>query len=346
MQSFERERGLNRLTLFQRISYWLLRIAVGAFVLCLILSTLLWLVLRADWSFDFEWLVNAQQALLFGLFWTGLVTPILFLLTLPMMIKTLGQLRLIRRLGLSNTLLREPMEFNGGLSWFKRLAGLITILVGLLLFFGGVLAALWFAIFFEPSSAFSRVVGSKWSGMWTSLSVAGLGLMLPSLHYLHRAKLRLERAEDVARLLTLLGKGETERVSSASGTLAITSTDRDRIANIEQSQIVRSRAEAIQESLSHSAESGYAVAHSRNALERLRSLDFDSRWRVENRIQDLLRDPRPAEAEAEGDSDRWRVHVSETKIDLIYQIDDTQQRVFLLAVEAQATTKQAGSTHA
>lgn len=77
--------------------------------------------------------------------------------------------------------------------------------------------------------------------------------------------------------------------------------------------------------------SDYLVVVARIAQKQLASLPIEVSSRIEIRIEDLIKDPRPPGCiKLKGKTDRWRVRVGDYRI--IYSIDDTNLTIKIIKV--------------
>ena len=161
-------------------------------------------------------------------------------------------------------------------------------------------------------------------------------------YFLVLGKERLAFLVELASLEdSLKGSQLRARQAEAPG-IEVPTEDLERVARIEQGQISRDRAEAI-DSYRKSAGSEapeYALLKSRNIMTDLGGLDLELRLRVEDRIEQLSSEPHPMESLKDTRGDYWHLGISGTALELRYTVDDRQRQIQLLAV--QPLTEQAG----
>lgn len=139
---------------------------------------------------------------------------------------------------------------------------------------------------------------------------------------------------------------ELTRLKESMQTLASTSqAPGERIAlpaeviqqysQVESEQIARSRAQAISESLQSTARE-FSILSSQQVRQAKASLAPADRLKLEEALDSLMSNPRPATAQAESEDGVFRLPVTGTDLQVIYKVDDAGQRLRLLSLESSA----------
>jgi hypothetical protein len=155
---------------------------------------------------------------------------------------------------------------------------------------------------------------------------------IPVYIFVHYVGPRIKLLADARGLQNLLEQKVSAAEGSATDFVRIPSSDFDKLARIEDEQILRRRAEAIETVAAEKPT--YALLKSRTILTEAAQLDEETRLRVETYFRRLATDPNPAEATREADGTVWHLRVPETTLETLYVVDDVARRVELLSLRS------------
>ena len=170
-----------------------------------------------------------------------------------------------------------------------------------------------------------------------AVPVAGwlMPLAIPLYIFVHYAGPRIELLDDARELQNLLEHKADAPEAGAPGGLTkdfvqIPSGDFEKLARIEDAQIQRRRAEAIEAVAEEKP--AYSLLKSRTVLSDTSKLDWETRLRVESRSSKLAADPNPPEAIREPGGRTWHLPVPGTTVEILYVVDKDAQRVELMSL--------------
>ncbi len=155
-------------------------------------------------------------------------------------------------------------------------------------------------------------------------------LVAPVYLFLHVANRRLDLIAGAAELEQLVAD---EHAAGAldTGFIRVSADAFERMAEIEDAQIQRRRAEAID--AFRSENEGFALLKSRAMVHATTQLDAATHLRVEERVAELGSDPHPPDAAHESGGP-WHVRVLNTPMEILYRVDEEARRVDLLTVQS------------
>jgi hypothetical protein len=140
----------------------------------------------------------------------------------------------------------------------------------------------------------------------------------------------LKRLAAIAPLEPLLEQGE--RARSGSGGVLLPLAVVQQIGDVEDEQIQRRRAEAINKGAA--AQSGYALLRSRALVAEEARLDPATQLQIEARVADLATDPQPTDAQPAGPG-VWRVPAA--GMEILFAVDHDARRIELYALRSALT---------
>ncbi len=154
--------------------------------------------------------------------------------------------------------------------------------------------------------------------------------VLPGYLFLHIARRRLDVLARAPGLEQLLIDRAQAATSAGTDAIGIPANAFRKLVDIEEAEIQRRRAEAIDAVREEEGE--YALLRTRAMVSEAGRLDAATQLRVEARIENLASEPRPPEARREGDGAAWRVAVPETALEIVYEVDEEERRIDLLSI--------------
>jgi hypothetical protein len=253
---------------------------------------------------------------------TGVVAIVLLVANLTLLLKTSRQRRLLIQLGLDH-LSHSAWKADRKRHWVRALLGSIVTIAGVVVLgisiVGGIVTAaspnvetLDFVLI-----AFFIVLGGTML-VWRSLE---------------RSRQRLELVADADRLRATLTSLQTD----ADANVVVPAPVLENVARIEQAQIARERTRAVLAGVS-AADRGYAVQFAAGVSEQKSSLPVKSRLDLAELIDDLMANPYPSAAHAEGPLSARTV---DGTAEVDYSVDEQNRRIHILALRTPA-----GESHA
>jgi ABC-type multidrug transport system fused ATPase/permease subunit len=172
----------------------------------------------------------------------------------------------------------------------------------------------------------------QWPWALATLGTSALFLMF---YVLQNGKARMDmmaaRLAEVSKL-----KESMLSVASKSGEagapIVLSNEAVQQYARIETEQIARSRAQAINESVA-AKKREYSILSSQAMRQTKAGLGPDERLKVEEALDALMREPRPATAENDTAAGLWRLRVAGTSLELVYRVDDSSLQLKVLGLQ-------------
>ena len=270
---------------------------------------------------DIRSLKLARPYLIRGVFICLLLVLLLLVLNLPLIGKTIRQVRLSHKLG--SLRLAEYLWATGSQQVGARGRAVLILSTPVAL-----LALFLFNLVRRQVSASGP--GPSWAEVAAVLFVCvGLQLSLYGLdRLLDRLRGRLAYAREVLSLRRTLTRQATSTTEfEISRELAL------RMSNVERLHILQQRALA----LSHAGQGrtrGLLTAKRPQVTQVLKELSLDARLKVEDRIEALSTDPSPADATPAPDDASWTLRVPQTALEIVYSVDRPAGRIEILSVES------------
>jgi hypothetical protein len=249
----------------------------------------------------------------------GIASVILFLLSLPLVLKLWRQGRAARRMHLSAKLQSLHRQ--------QRRRYWIFMLVLFIL-----VAASWNSLRYDykPLDPDNLLVFID-----LFAAPAMLCTYLIAMYFVRRGREQF----DVIRLLqrSPQERTEVENVTTDHG-INIAESDYNQIAVLERRQIIRDRRLSIQRSKQQPDDGTYVVQKSHELLEAMDQLDSATRIRVEDRIFELVSQQTPEKLATGADNGCLRLRVPETQLEITYQVDSAANRIKIYSLEATNTS--------
>ena len=167
-----------------------------------------------------------------------------------------------------------------------------------------------------------------------------LGTALISLHYIRRG---LERLKVVEGLRTTLSAVATDRPRQEEGAVSVSPEDYDLIASIERDQIIRERYQNIARSKAGARRSGYVVQMGLAAQQGKSRLPVPERLLVDEQIVNLMANPQSSDVVTDAARGLRRLPVANTSAEIIFDVDEANQRIKILGIESSSASRAAHS---
>ena len=324
-----KEQQANMPSRWQRICYVLLRICVYGFVASFVIVTIVsfmniflpTLRERRTWVYVGSFLKILISMLFF-------LTLIILPLNVLLLRKLRHQIRLVRKLGLSQ-FFKAAWRAERRKQRFRNILVLLIVSLGLFFILIGFVSVVFI----------TYIMGLE---AWLVVSIILLFyiIIFLALIFFHLIRRYKQRLEVVARLQSSLA-GYKDAAEQAEGKrIDIPSEEYEQIARIERSQILFER-ENILASFKEADVSYYSVQKSRSLREALDQLDPATRLAVEDQIDELAIEPQLADVTSDPATNTCRLRVPETRVEISFTVDDDNRRVrilFLKHVAADATS--------
>lgn len=175
----------------------------------------------------------------------------------------------------------------------------------------------------------------------TTILIATPGILLISLHFMRRARMRQALMVDLGELEKLV-RSKKEDADEPDDRIELDPTLHRRLSKFEREQIRRQRSAAIDASLrsERTRELSYAILKSSTSLEQASELSISGQLSTESVLAGLSRDPRPAGAEELSDG-LWRLR--QKGVEIHYDVNDENRQVRVHRVEGLDSGGPAGS---
>ena len=313
----EAEQTAMRLSSSQKLALRLYTFFIWAFLLLLIAP----IIFLLYWSRRGD--LPSENVLILGLLVLGAglclaCTVVLVFLNIPLMVKIARNRIRLRRMGLSDVSEALWKEYQKTRLW-PAIVGKIALGVCILFLLISVV------LFIE----------SSWLSGAVFLVFGALFLMF---YILQNGKARLEmmtlRGTDAAQLKELMVNSRDSMQQADLERIPVPAEAIQQFARIENVQIARSRARAIAESIT-APEVGFSILLSQQVLEVKAGLEPGDRLKVEEMLDALMLQPRPASAENDADTGSLRQRVEGTDLELTYDIDEAARQLKLVSLQQQ-----------
>ncbi|MCP4203908.1 MAG: hypothetical protein GY769_18480 [bacterium] len=306
------EQSELRQTRWQRLLYGLQAVSTFGFVLALVvLLGAMWLGGGTEIGEE----IGAWAAVAFAGF--TLAALLLLLVNLLVMRRYRDRLRLLRRFGLKGVVdsswRTAPTGIALGSVWSSIgfLLGAIWILVGAAAVVGGLLI---------PGTA-----EDKFGTVFKVFLGTAPGMLLVAFYMLRRAHKRNARLTDLNLFGNLLKQRKAAAQEASHDAIEWSPGLRRQLEQIERGRIRRQRSEAIQESFTARPSDSYGVIRSSKSLLAATQLPSEAVIDSETLIQQLAKEPRPEDAEQDGEL--WKLADLEAGIEVHYEINDDDRFV-------------------
>jgi mRNA-degrading endonuclease RelE of RelBE toxin-antitoxin system len=117
-------------------------------------------------------------------------------------------------------------------------------------------------------------------------------------------------------------------------TIEINVSDYDQIARLERRQIIQARKSSLKTGRSRVDARTFSVKKSHSLLDAVEKLETDTRLRVDQKIFELMSQPSPEKLATTDTGGRLRLHVSDTSLDLVYEVDHQNHLITLFSLDA------------
>jgi hypothetical protein len=248
---------------------------------------------------------------------------VFLLLNLSVVMQAFRQRRLLKKLGIKEVSLSAWKLQRRGHRW-SRLTGVVLtwcVAVSLVI---GVLAGI------------TMWIDWKKGGVWTAASYFGLLLTFSVTalvwRFVQRSREQWAIVADAKRLRSALESMQTK--AGAGEAVAIPAAVVEHAAQIERASIAQERRDAVVASAATTGH-GYGVLMARDLSSQKGLLDPQQRVDVEDLIESLSANPRPAGVESTPDG-FLSVRTPKGDVELQYNVDEAAQRVHIVALTAQA----------
>jgi hypothetical protein len=301
----EREQRAMHLTRAQRISYrlysvfiWGLAVSVVGLVLFFGFSQR-----EQDWA---DIAGTACAVALCVCIAGGVVSSIL---NLPLILKMARQKRAIRRLGISDAS-EVVWKVHRKTRRWGRLPAQVLLLIGIALAVGGIAVALF------NHDQDERIAG------WV-LAIAGV--LIPPFYLVQNGKEWLDvmssRWTEISDLRQSMQLLANTTAGPGGQSIMVPAETVKQIARIETERIVRTRADALAESVTAS-QTAFSVLSSREVLNAKAKLSPAERLHLQDTLDGLTLEPKPGSATPDPESGLLVHTVDGTALELLYQVDE------------------------
>jgi hypothetical protein len=263
------------------------------------------------------------------LFFLATIAALVFLLLNHSVVRqAFRQRRLLKKLGIQEVSLTAWRLQRIGYRW-ARLAGALLIA-------GGILAlalGLFGLIVMIVMSIYSKIEGIKGIAI-TGFIMYGLffafGVTVLLWRFVQRIREQWAIVADANRLRSAFES--MNATAAAGGAVTIPAAVIEDAAHIEREQIARERSDAVVASAA-TTDRGYGILVARDVSSRKRLLDPQQRAALEDVIENLSSNPRPAGAESTPEG-LLSVRTPEGDFELQYSVDEGAKRVHIVALTA------------
>ena len=312
----ESEQKALQLTRGQRLSLRFYSAFIGGFVVFLI-AVIAYLAIK----FHHEQELTDHEDLVLGILGVGLVTclgaaVISLFLNLQLLLKIVRSRLRFRSMGFSDG---SVAMWQAHQKTRRVSAFLEKIAVGLSILF----------------LVITVIVAAYQQWGWAA-AVLCVSIVFAMFYVLQNGKAHLammsSRLAELARLKESMQHLASNANQAGDGRIALPTEVIQQYSQVESEQIARSRAQAISESLK-SAPREFSVLSSQQVRQAKAALAPGDRLKVEEVLDGLMGEPRPATAQAEP-GDVFLLPVSGTDLLLAYKVDDGTQQLRLLALKS------------
>jgi hypothetical protein len=310
--------------LLLRILRTLVWVAVAAFVSAVVVFSLALLLPRVR-----EDIVNILSIVFgaaFALFVFAAIAAILFLLlNLPAVAQALRQRSLLKKLGIREVSVSAWRLQRTRYTW-SRLTGDVLTLCGILT----IIVGMWISVLL--------ITHTSKEEMWIALIVVSvlfglclsLGVTILLSRFVQRSREQWAIVADANRLRSMLQSMQAK--ANAGEAVAIPAAVVEHAAQIERASIARQRRDAVVAGAG-TTHQGYGVLLARDLSSQKGLLDPQHRVAVEELIENLSDNPRPAGVESTADG-LLSVRTPEGDVELKYSVDEGAHRVHIVALTA------------
>jgi hypothetical protein len=253
---------------------------------------------------------------------TGFAAIVLLVANLALLLKTSRQRQLLKQIGLDD-LSQSAWKVDRKRHRVRRLLGSIVTIAGM---FGLGIAILGAIVTATSPKA------EIWDFVVIGFFVM-VGVTILVWRSLERNRQRLDLVADANSLRATL----TALQADADAKVVVPAPVLESVARIEQAQIARERTQAVLAGVS-AADRGYAVQFAPGVSEQKTSLPVKSRLDLAELIDDLMANPYPSAAHAEG---ILSARTADGSAEVDYSVDEQNRRIHVLALRTPA-----GESHA
>lgn len=319
MAVLEDEQRAMQLSPRQKLSLRLYSVFIGGFVVFLI-ATITYLSIKLGFSGTRD--LSHHENIVLGLLVIGgglcLVCAVVSLvLNIRVIVKIVRSRIRFRRMGFSDDSEALWKAHQKKRRWS---AAIERIAVGLSVFFLLIMVLL---------------VGYRQWG-W-ALAMLFLAIVFLMFYILQNGKARLDmmssRLADLAKLKASMVGIANRSGDAGRGRIALPDDVVQRFSRVETDQIARSRAQAITDSL-RATRREYSILSSQQVRQAKSALAPGDRLKVEDTLDKLMQEPRPALAEKDASTGFLRLRVNGTGLELVYTADDSSMELRVASLQA------------
>jgi len=234
--------------------------------------------------------------------------------------------RRMRKIGFADAALTPATTWRkGSLHFLGSILGALGVVA--LLVTAILLSVLWF----DPEiggDAGSADPGSTNTGVMDLIVLGAVGLLFTVPSFLARRRRALDLLHRSKDLEDRLARALAEQAPGDE--VAIRAQDLNLMASIERARIEREREEAI--SMAGMQRDEFVLLYAREAVEKMRTLDPETRMRVEEEASELTESARRAAARQDEHSGLLQIRVPDTDLQLNCSVDEMKKQVRLVSV--------------